>query len=84
MSLAVPALLGTVRTGIREGLASWTCWDVPSSPNLSWDCWDWDSRGLGSGTSWDVPSCPSLSWDCQDCDSRGSSLWDLMGCPKLS
>ena len=53
MSQVVPALLGTVRTGILEGLASGTCWDVPSSPNTSWD------------------------WD-----SRGSSLWDLLGCPK--
>ena len=76
-SQVVPALLGTVGTGILGCLASGTCWDVPSSRNLSWDCRDWDSRGLASGTSRDVPSCPSLSWDCQDWDSRGSSLWDL-------
>ena len=82
MSHAVPALLGTVGTGIREGLASGTSRDVPSCPNLSWDSQDWDSRGLASGTSRDVPSSPSLYWDCQDRDFRRFSLWDLLGCPK--
>ena len=32
MSQVVPALLRTVGTGILEGLASWTCWDVLSCP----------------------------------------------------
>ena len=32
MSQVVPALLGTVGTGILGGLASGTCWDVPSCP----------------------------------------------------
>ena len=41
-------------------------------------------QGLASGTSRDVRISPGLSWKCQDWDSRGSSLWDLMGCPKLS
>ena len=55
MSQVVPTLLGTVGTGILEGLASGTCWDVPSSPNTSWDCWDWDSRG---SSLWDLLGCP--------------------------
>ena len=55
MSLAVPALLGTVRTGILEGPASGTCWDVPCSPSASWDCRDWDSRG---SSLWDLLGYP--------------------------
>ena len=82
MSLAVPPLLGTVGTGIREGLASGTCWDVPCSPSTSWDCQDRILGGLASGTCWDVPSSPSTSWDSRDWDSRGSSLWYLLGSPK--
>ena len=35
MSQVVPAYLGTVRSGILEGLACGTCWDVPSSPSSS-------------------------------------------------
>ena len=59
MSQVVPALLGTVGTGILEGLASGTCWNVPSSPSTSWDT---GILGvLASGTCWDVPSCPSCS-----------------------
>ena len=82
MSQVVPAFVGTVRTGILEGLASGTPQDVPSSPSFSWDCQDWDSRGLASGTSWDVPSSPSFCWDCQDWDSSRASIWDFPGCPK--
>ena len=82
MSQVVPGVLGTVRTGILEGLASGTSRDVPSSPSFCWDCQDWDSRRLASGTSRDVPSSPSFSWDCQDWDSRGASIWDFPGCPK--
>ena len=81
MSQVVP-LLGTVGTGILGGLASGTCWDVSSSPSTSWDSQDWDSRGLASGTTQDVLSSSSLSWDYQDWDFIGSSLWDLLGCPK--
>ena len=44
MSFVVPAVLGTVRTGILEGLASGTYQDVQSSPSFCWDCQDWDSR----------------------------------------
>ena len=61
MSQVVPAvlgLLGTVGTGIREGLASGTCWDVPCSPTTSWDRWDWDSRG---SSLWDLLGCPMQS-----------------------
>ena len=32
MSQVVPTVLGTVRTGILEGLASGTCWNVPNCP----------------------------------------------------
>ena len=74
MSQVVPAFVGTVRTGILEGLASGTSWDVRGSPSFSWDCQDWDSRGLASGTSRDVPSSPSFCWDCQDWDSTGASI----------
>ena len=35
MSQVVPAYYGTVKTGILEGLACGTCWDVPSSPSCS-------------------------------------------------
>ena len=55
MSQVVPAFVGTVRTGILEGLASGTSWDVPSSPSLCWDCQDWDSRGANL---WDLLGCP--------------------------
>ena len=55
MSQVVPTFVGTVRTGILEGLASGTCWDVPSSPSFSWDCQDWDSRG---DSIWDFSGCP--------------------------
>ena len=55
MSLVVPALLGTVGTGIREDPASGTCRDVPCSPSTSWNCWDWDSRG---SSLWDLLGCP--------------------------
>ena len=55
MSLVVPALVGTVGTGILGGLASGTCWDVPCSPSTSWDCRDWDSRG---SSLWDLLGCP--------------------------
>ena len=82
MSQVVPAFVGTVTTGILEGLGSGTSRDVPSSPNFCWDCQDWDSKGLASGTSRDVPSSPSLFWDCQDWGSRGASFWDFPGCPK--
>ena len=58
MSLAVPALLGTVGTGIREGLASGTCWDVPCSSSTSWDCQDCYSRG---SSLWDLLGCPLQS-----------------------
>ena len=51
MSQVVPAVLGMVRTGILEGLASGTSWDVPSSLSYSWDCQDWDSRGA---SLWDL------------------------------
>ena len=82
MSQVVPAFVGTVRTGIPEGLASGTPRDIPNSPSFSWDCHNWDSRGLASGTSQDVPSSPSFCWDCQDWDSRRASIWDFLGCPK--
>ena len=55
MSQIVPGVLGTVRTGILEGLASGTSRDVPSSPSVCWDCQDCDSRGAGF---WDFPGCP--------------------------
>ena len=55
MTQVVPAFLGTVRTGILEGLPSGTCWDVPSSPSFSWDCQDGDFRGA---SIWDFPGCP--------------------------
>ena len=55
MSFVVPAVLGTVRTGILEGLASGTSRDVLCSPSCSWDCQDWDSRGA---SIWDLPGCP--------------------------
>ena len=58
MSHAVPALLGTVGTGILGGLASGTGWDVPCSPSASWDCPDWDSRG---SSLWDWLGCPMRS-----------------------
>ena len=46
MSQVVPTVLGIVRTGILEGLASGTSRDIPSSPNCSsWDYQDWDARG---------------------------------------
>ena len=48
-------LLGTIRTGILEGLASGTSWDVPSSPSYCWDCQDWVSRG---DSLWDFLGCP--------------------------
>ena len=35
MSQVVPVILGTVRTGFLEGIASGTSWDVPSSPSFS-------------------------------------------------
>ena len=54
----VPAVLGTVGTGILEGLASETCWDVPSGPSCSWDCQDWDSRG---SSLWVLLGCPKWS-----------------------
>ena len=37
MSQVVPAFLGTVRTGILEGLTSGTSRDVPSTPKACWD-----------------------------------------------
>ena len=37
MSQVVPAFVGSVRTGILEGLASGTSRDVPSSPKACWD-----------------------------------------------
>ena len=42
MSQVVPSvILGTVRTGILEELASGTSWDILSSPNCSsWGCQD--------------------------------------------
>ena len=46
-----PSFLGTIRTGILEGLASGTYWDVQSNPSFSCDC-----QGLASGTFRDVPS----------------------------
>ena len=55
MSQVVPAFVGTVRTGVLEGLASGTSRDVPSSPSFCWDCQDWDSRGA---SIWDFPGCP--------------------------
>ena len=55
MSQVVQAYIGTVRTGILEGLACGTCWDVPSSPSCSRTA---ILEGLASGTSWDVLSCP--------------------------
>ena len=55
MSLVVPALLGTVGTGILGGLASGTCWDVPCNPSTSWECRDWDLRG---SSLWDLLGCP--------------------------
>ena len=55
MSQVVPGVLGTVRTGILEGLASGTSWDVPSSPSFCWDFQDWDSRRAGI---WNFPGCP--------------------------
>ena len=58
MSQVVPAFVGTVRTGILEGLDSGTSRDVPSSPSFCWDCQDWDSRGA---SIWDFPGCPKLS-----------------------
>ena len=83
MSQVVPTvLLGTVRTGILEGLASGTSWDVRGSPSFLVTVRTGILEGLPSGTSWDVPSSPTYSWDCQDWDSRGASLWDYLGCPK--
>ena len=58
MSQVVPALLGTVGTGILEGLASGTCWEVPSGPSTSWDCWDWEFR---VSSLWDLLGCPMQS-----------------------
>ena len=58
MSQVVPAFVGTVRTGILEGLASGTSRDVPSSSSFCWDCQDWDSRGA---SIWDFPGCPKYS-----------------------
>ena len=55
MSQVVPDFVGTVRTGILEGLTSGTSRDVPSSPSFCWDCQDWDSRGA---SIWDFPGCP--------------------------
>ena len=55
MSQVVPDVLGTVRTGILEGLASGTCQDVPSSPSFCWDCQDWYSR---RANIWDFLGCP--------------------------
>ena len=58
MSQVFPVLLGTVGTvgtGIIGGLASGTCWDVPSSPSTSWGYQDWDSRGSGIR---DLLGCP--------------------------
>ena len=55
MSEVFPAFLGTVRTGILEGLTSGTSRDVPSSPSFCWDCQDWDSRGA---SIWDFLGCP--------------------------
>ena len=52
IAIVVPAFLGTVKTGILEGLASGTSQDVPSSPSISWDCQDWDFRGA---SFWDFP-----------------------------
>ena len=37
MSQVVQGILRTVRTGILEGLASGTSWDVLSSPRACWD-----------------------------------------------
>ena len=45
MSKVVPTLLGTVGTGILEGLASGACWDVPNCPEAI----------LGLGQSVTVP-----------------------------
>ena len=45
MSQVVLAFVGTVKTGILEGLASGTSRDVPSSPSCSWDCQYRNSRG---------------------------------------
>ena len=55
MSQVVPAFVGTVRTGILEGLTSGTSRDVPSSPSFYWDCQDWDSR---RASIWDFPGYP--------------------------
>ena len=63
MSQIVP-VLGTVRTGILEGLASGTSRDVPSSPSFSWDYGhDRDSR---VANLWDLLGClisPRACWD---------------------
>ena len=37
MSQVVPAVLGTIRKGIQEGLTYGTCWDVLSSPKACLD-----------------------------------------------
>ena len=66
MSQIVPVILGTVRTGILEGLASGTYWDVPVVPAILGTIRTGILEGLASGTYWDVPSSPSFSWDCQD------------------
>ena len=55
MSKVVPSYVGTVRTGILEGLASGTSRDVPSSHSISWDCQVRDSRGANL---WDLLGCP--------------------------
>ena len=64
MSREVPGFLGTVRTGILEGLASGTSQDVPSSPSFSWDYVRTGIlEGLTYGTCCDVLSGPRACWD---------------------
>ena len=74
MSQAVPALLGTVGTGILGGLASGTFWDVPSSLSFLGTFGTGILEGLASKTCWDVSSSPSTFGDFWNSDFRGSSL----------
>ena len=58
MFQVVPVLPGTVRTGILEGLAPGTCWDVPSGPTLLGTIKTLE--GLASGTCWEVQVDPAV------------------------
>ena len=62
MSQVVPVILGTIRTGILEGLASGTYWDVPIPPFLGTVRTE-ILEGLASGTRWDVLSSSRACWD---------------------